>query len=234
MALIQCPECGKDVSDTCKTCIHCGFTLTPPKVAAPVPEDPVISKKNGFKNNVFSFIKKHKIPAIITIAVLVIAVISLVLFFTITNHGNDPFANLYYGQTQEDVHERLGTPDTFSSNNYDFWTTDEYYDVKFLGNVGTLEVWYDGGNHVDHAYFNCDYLTDSGDHNNNPSDEDRDTMHKYADRIITYYTRKYGAPVAGDCDYEWYPQDTNGIGLDLDLILHTSDYPIELSWDNLH
>lgn len=27
MALIKCPECGKDVSDTIKSCIHCGFVL---------------------------------------------------------------------------------------------------------------------------------------------------------------------------------------------------------------
>lgn len=24
MALIKCPECGKNISDTCKNCIHCG------------------------------------------------------------------------------------------------------------------------------------------------------------------------------------------------------------------
>ena len=27
MALIKCPECGKEVSDTIKSCIHCGFEL---------------------------------------------------------------------------------------------------------------------------------------------------------------------------------------------------------------
>jgi len=27
MALIKCPECGKDVSDTITQCIHCGFFL---------------------------------------------------------------------------------------------------------------------------------------------------------------------------------------------------------------
>lgn len=27
MALIKCPECGKDVSDTIASCIHCGFVL---------------------------------------------------------------------------------------------------------------------------------------------------------------------------------------------------------------
>ena len=27
MALIKCPECGKDVSDRAEKCIHCGFPL---------------------------------------------------------------------------------------------------------------------------------------------------------------------------------------------------------------
>lgn len=27
MSLIKCPECGKEVSDKCKTCIHCGYPL---------------------------------------------------------------------------------------------------------------------------------------------------------------------------------------------------------------
>lgn len=28
MALVQCPECGKSVSDSCKRCIHCGVEFT--------------------------------------------------------------------------------------------------------------------------------------------------------------------------------------------------------------
>ena len=27
MALIKCPECGKDVSDTANSCPHCGYNL---------------------------------------------------------------------------------------------------------------------------------------------------------------------------------------------------------------
>lgn len=27
MALIKCPECGREVSDKAKACIHCGFPL---------------------------------------------------------------------------------------------------------------------------------------------------------------------------------------------------------------
>lgn len=36
MALINCPECGKEISDTISQCIHCGFRLK--KVVAPVEE----------------------------------------------------------------------------------------------------------------------------------------------------------------------------------------------------
>lgn len=28
MALINCPECGKEISDTCESCIHCGYKLS--------------------------------------------------------------------------------------------------------------------------------------------------------------------------------------------------------------
>ena len=29
MALIKCPECGKEISDSAKQCIHCGFVIHP-------------------------------------------------------------------------------------------------------------------------------------------------------------------------------------------------------------
>ena len=28
MALIKCPECGKDISDTCENCIYCGYPIS--------------------------------------------------------------------------------------------------------------------------------------------------------------------------------------------------------------
>lgn len=32
MALINCPECGKEVSDKAKTCIHCGYPINVSKI----------------------------------------------------------------------------------------------------------------------------------------------------------------------------------------------------------
>lgn len=51
MALIKCPECGKDVSDTAKSCIHCGYVLKEDIVAQPqtfviAPENQKSAKKS--------------------------------------------------------------------------------------------------------------------------------------------------------------------------------------------
>ena len=35
MALIKCPECGKEISDTAKNCIHCGYALKEENNAEP-------------------------------------------------------------------------------------------------------------------------------------------------------------------------------------------------------
>lgn len=32
MALIKCPECGKEISDTTSKCIHCGYEFSKEKV----------------------------------------------------------------------------------------------------------------------------------------------------------------------------------------------------------
>lgn len=35
MALIKCPECGKEISDKAPTCTHCGFPIERPMVGIP-------------------------------------------------------------------------------------------------------------------------------------------------------------------------------------------------------
>lgn len=30
MAIIKCPECGHEISDTCDKCVHCGYQLRKP------------------------------------------------------------------------------------------------------------------------------------------------------------------------------------------------------------
>ena len=39
MALIKCPECGKEISDKAESCIYCGYPLKENKVIQPVQEE---------------------------------------------------------------------------------------------------------------------------------------------------------------------------------------------------
>lgn len=45
MALIKCPECGEEISDKAKKCVHCGHVLV--EEAAPVPPSPRICTECG-------------------------------------------------------------------------------------------------------------------------------------------------------------------------------------------
>lgn len=66
MALINCPECGKEISDQAPKCIHCGFVLNQ---AAPV-----VKEKPSFS--------KYKKPLIVIAAVLVVIAVGVVVYLT--------------------------------------------------------------------------------------------------------------------------------------------------------
>lgn len=70
MAIIHCPECGKEVSNTAVACPNCGHPLAPPAVERKtiVREAPPVVEKEGFPNWIF-----------IPLAVLGIVVIFLLI-----------------------------------------------------------------------------------------------------------------------------------------------------------
>ncbi len=76
MALITCPECGKEISDKVRTCPHCGYPLTndtQPEQSAPTPQQvEVVSVKVDPK-------KSKKIIIGVVTAVVLIAVCALVM-----------------------------------------------------------------------------------------------------------------------------------------------------------
>lgn len=51
MALIKCPECGKQISETTPSCPHCGYqlmaNLSKPQIAPTKIEEPEANKKTG-------------------------------------------------------------------------------------------------------------------------------------------------------------------------------------------
>lgn len=70
MAIIKCPECGKDISDKAKECIHCGCPIEnkePQKVE-------VVKKRNKMS-------KKKKITIVISIIVAICGIIGGIFFY---------------------------------------------------------------------------------------------------------------------------------------------------------
>jgi cytochrome bd-type quinol oxidase subunit 2 len=66
MAMINCPECGKEISDKAKACIHCG---------CPINEEPEASSKDIEKAlNKVDYKKRTLVAAILSIIALVFSV----------------------------------------------------------------------------------------------------------------------------------------------------------------
>lgn len=60
MALIKCPECGKEISDKAKACPECGYEL----------------KQNVEATKQESFFKKNKIAVLVIGIVIIIAIVA--------------------------------------------------------------------------------------------------------------------------------------------------------------
>ena len=76
MALIKCPECGKDVSDQAPACPNCGYILKP---------DSQVTKED-------SFFQKNRITIIITGAIIISVILILVYINSIPEKS--PFENI--------------------------------------------------------------------------------------------------------------------------------------------
>ena len=82
MALINCPECNHNVSDTADTCPNCGYSLAALREKPHVPKISTLSKKKtkGVTNSILSIIGSCiLIAAGIPLAALGIGVILIIL-----------------------------------------------------------------------------------------------------------------------------------------------------------
>lgn len=81
MGLINCHECGKEVSDTCDRCVHCGSSLSKPKFCTDCGAEmlpgqtvcPNCGKANNKKVLNLSLNKVGIIGALVVVAVIIMA-----------------------------------------------------------------------------------------------------------------------------------------------------------------
>lgn len=75
MALIKCPECGKEISDTAKNCIHCGYVLKEDSNIAH-PQTVIIAPEKGKSAK-----KSLNIGVTIILAVMLISSLVYILMY---------------------------------------------------------------------------------------------------------------------------------------------------------
>lgn len=93
MALIKCPECGRDISDKAKACIHCGYPIpkvqpqpapVEPAKVAPVVEEPAPIEEQPVKPPM-----SNKQKTIICLSVLVVALVFILIWSAKSNYDKE-------------------------------------------------------------------------------------------------------------------------------------------------
>lgn len=86
MALIKCPECGREISDTAKNCIHCGYVLKQEN-NTPQPQTVVIAPVKG------ELAKKSLNKGVLIFLVISIIIILFSLIISLTENDLHSNAN---------------------------------------------------------------------------------------------------------------------------------------------
>lgn len=90
MAMITCPNCGKQISDKASICPKCGYPITS------VPE------------NIEIELSPRKIAVISLIIIFVIVVGMLIITIIVKQHSNGLYRGIEWGSTVDEVENKLG------------------------------------------------------------------------------------------------------------------------------
>ena len=127
MALINCPECGKEISDQAISCPNCGY-----RVAENIVQSKPFSAEEAKK-------KKKKI---IYIVGAVVAFLVVIVAMNVHTNTSNPFEKLDKGMSQSKVCELLGEPSYIREDQEFSILIDRYNNKSLFGVNGTFEVWY--------------------------------------------------------------------------------------------
>lgn len=127
MALVNCPECNKEISDKASSCPNCGYKI------------PHLEKEMKTKKN---------IKIILEVLVVIIALFTA---FKIITKEHSPFEKFSPQMTKEEVRKIFGNAYMYDGE----FNVDYYENISFMGLNGKISVWYRSNSteSIDHVYW---------------------------------------------------------------------------------
>ena len=143
MAMIKCPECGKEISDRAEVCPGCGYPVkdylqeTKDKEQREIPE----KEWNESEKKVFMLIKNRKFQiSAIVLAILVLAIVMVYKWIHV-----EVIHDVTWGMSVSQVKQR---EDKYDGNSGYYDEENGYYavsDVDYLGESVTLMYIFEDG-----------------------------------------------------------------------------------------
>lgn len=145
MALISCPECGKDISDKSAMCIHCGYPIdnSAECVKTPASDSNLVSKANVIPQK-----KNKKIVSRLLIVLFGIVIIAFIAIFVLgvpirteTTYEVVIDGQVYSAKSEKEIdriineHKNGNLSDSSASSGLSTYTYDEYrmYSTMLFG-----------------------------------------------------------------------------------------------------
>lgn len=130
MALIKCSECGNSVSDTAKTCPHCGYNLSAEKKSENIKQ-----KKEDFTNKM----KSDKTKKNIKIIAVILVIIGVLYYANSARYA--AFSGEYYGGggfESDDPNVIVFNED--GTGRYGMYGHTYYFDYKLTSDTVTIDT----------------------------------------------------------------------------------------------
>lgn len=140
MALISCPECGKEVSDKARTCIHCGYPL------------PIVKKTEFMTNKTQSDvqptfeIKTKSKKSKILLAIISIALVGIILICSRISKNiriAEPRVHFTSNTEMSELLENGKWWQTYKGQNLGFYITFDGSTMTFIDTKGEFDTSYE-------------------------------------------------------------------------------------------
>lgn len=158
MALITCPECGKEVSDQAQNCIHCGFPLkktsesdaTKPSIDLPEKKQADTASSKATANTQNSGCTKGCLYSVVTAFILIVLVVACTAFSGKSSNSGTSQRIIAITAAKMAVEEHLKSPSTADfcsqsemtiSNSGNSWTVSGYVDAENSFGATVREYW---------------------------------------------------------------------------------------------